>query len=342
MIKRIFLICGIVLVIFLIWYRDLVMYGIQQGTGQLRIVWNAVPVEDYLNNSLTPDSTRQKLLFIQEVRRYAIDSLGLNDTDNYTTLYDQKGKPILWVVTGARPFAFEAKEWRFPVVGTVPYKGFFKTELAEREMAAIRSEGYEAGIRTVGGWSTLGWFTDPILSNMLERSWGDLANLIIHEMSHSTIFVKDSVTFNENLASFIGDEGARKFLIDRYGVDSPRLQQYLQETEDEKKYYDHILRGADTLAGLYSGFQPGEDTLGMKLQKEMLIRQVVETLDTLSFSYPYQIREMLGVDLPNNTFFMSFMRYREKQQNLDSLYENKFNGNIRYMINALKEKHPFL
>ncbi len=45
---------------------------------------------------------------------------------------------------------------------------------------------------------------------MLNRSEGDLANLIIHEMSHATIFVKDSVDFNENLATFIGDRGAER------------------------------------------------------------------------------------------------------------------------------------
>jgi predicted aminopeptidase len=63
-----------------------------------------------------------------------------------------------------------------------------------------------SGIQEVG--QRLGWFTDPILSKMLMRSEGDLANLIIHEMSHATIFVKDSIEFNENLATFIGDRGA--------------------------------------------------------------------------------------------------------------------------------------
>ncbi len=94
----------------------------------------------------------------------------------------------------------------------MPYKGFFNQKLAFELKDELEKEGYDVIVRNPGGWSTLGWFTDPILSKMLNRSEGDLANLIIHEMVHSTIFVKDSVEFNENLATFIGDRGAEKFL----------------------------------------------------------------------------------------------------------------------------------
>lgn len=342
MTRRILLVVGLLIIVLVFWYRDLVLYGIRQGQGQLHIVWNARPVEEYLNDPTTPDSVRAKLEFIQVVRDYAIDSLGLNNTDNYTSMYDQQGEPVLWVVTGSEPFAFIQKEWRFPVVGTVPYKGFFREDLAREEAAMVEAQGFEAGIRTVGGWSTLGWFNDPILSNMLNRNWGDLANLIIHEMSHATIFVKDSVTFNENLASFIGDRGARLFLEDVYGTDSKRLQAYDRQMLDEKIYYEHILKGADSLAHFYAGLKPGGDSSQWSLEKNRIIEKVLNTMDTLSFSYPYKIREKIGEKLPNNTFFMSFMRYREKQRNLDSLYQNGYNGNIKVMIRELKQKHPFL
>ncbi len=161
-------------------------------------------------------------------------------------------------------------------------------------------------------------------------------------MSHATIFVKDSVTFNENLASFIGDQGARMFLKDAYGPDSERLLAYDRQMLDEKMYYEHILRGADTLAQFYSSLVPGGDSSQWKVEKSRIIEKVLDTMDTLSFSYPYQIREKIGDKLPNNTFFMSFMRYREKQRNLDSLYQSEYQGNIKVMIRELKDKHPFL
>ena len=89
---------------------------------------------------------------------------------------------------------------------------------AESLKAELESEGYEVRIRPVGAWSTLGFFNDPILSNMLERSPGALAELIIHEMTHATLYVKDGVDFNENLATFVGEQGALEFLEAQYGA----------------------------------------------------------------------------------------------------------------------------
>ncbi|MEJ2006289.1 MAG: aminopeptidase, partial [Cyclobacteriaceae bacterium] len=240
-----------------------------------------------------------------------------------------------------RPFAFEPYEWSFPVVGTVPYKGFFRQELAVKEMERVRSLGYDAGIRTVGGWSTLGWFRDPILSDMLGRSDGDLANLIIHELVHATIFVKDSVTFNENLASFIGDRGAVEFLKSNFGEESIQLKNYHTELDDEIRYADHILRGADRLDSLYRNNNSMDSSALAGLKTDM-IKEIVNSMDTLNLTYTYGVLQRLRQDLPNNTYFMSFIRYRERQQDLDSLYINRYNSNLVQMINALKNTYPYL
>lgn len=340
MIRKITLAIVAVLVILIIWNFDLIVYGLKQARGQLHIVWNARPVEDYLADPEVADSVKNKLYFIQEVRKYAVDELGLNDSDNYTAMFDQKGKPVLWVVTGCQPYAFEAKEWRFPVVGTMPYKGFFVEEDAVQTMEKLKEEGYDAGVRTVGGWSTLGWFNDPILSNMLHRNTGDLADLIIHELVHATIFVKDSVEFNENLASFIAEKGTHKFLKDKYGEDSEVYRQYLKNVEDEKNYIAHILRGADSLERLYQSFEGVEESV-KKERKEKMIAKVMQELDTLKLNKANYLQGVKGYQ-PNNTFFMSFMRYRSKQNNLDELYTKKFNSNLNEFIAYLKKKHPFL
>ena len=105
-----------------------------------------------------------------------------------------------------------AYEWSFPFLGRVPYKGFFDRGAAIEEDSLLRLKGYDTGIGNIRGWSTLGWFKDPILSGMLENSEGALANLIIHELWHGTLYVKDSADFNENLASFAGEQGALLFL----------------------------------------------------------------------------------------------------------------------------------
>ena len=341
MLKKLGLIILFFLIVAVIWNFELITYGIEQGRGQVSIIWNARDVEDIMNDPSAPDSLKQRLAYVEVIRKYAMDSLGLNDTDNYTALYDQQGKPVLWVVTGTRPFAFEPFEWKFPVVGTVPYKGFFREELAREEIGRVRSKGYDAGIRTVGGWSTLGWFRDPILSEMLTRSDGDLANLIIHELVHATIFVKDSVTFNENLASFIADKAALRFLKDHFGDSSAQLLSYRKELSDEKRYAEHILRGADKLDSLYKTGS-GLDSLTLAGAKQAMITGIVEAIDTMDLEFVRDVRERLKQNLPNNTYFMSFIRYRERQQDLDTLYKGRYRGDLRYMISEMKKMYPYL
>lgn len=324
-------------------YWDLVSYGVRQGRGQLNIVWNARPVEEFMKDPAFPDSLKARLRLIDEVRRYAIDSLGLKDTENYKTLYDQKGEEIMWVVTACEPFRLEAKQWKFPVVGSVPYKGFFNKRLAVELKDELEKEGWDVSIRNPGAWSTLGWFTDPILSKMLERSEGDLANLIIHEMSHATIFVKDSIDFNENLATFIGDRGAERFLIHKYGAGSQAYTDYINEDKDYATYVDHMLRGTARLDSLYQSMKPEEPVAQKRKAKEAMIRTIVNTMDTLTLTTGKRRSSARFKDrLPNNAYFMNFRRYQAKQDVFWEEYRTRFHEDLRSYIEYLSREFPFL
>ncbi len=342
-IKRIFLALFLIIVVVVVAYWDLVTYGLQQGRGQMHIVWNARPVKEYLNDASFPDSLKKKLFLINKVRQYAIDSLGLKDTKNYKTLFDQKGKEVMWVVMASEPFQLKAKEWKFPVIGSVPYKGFFQYERAIRLKDELEREGWDVNIRNPGGWSTLGWFTDPILSKMLERSEGDLANLIIHEMSHATIFVKDSIDFNENLATFIGDRGAEKFLITRYGKQSKAYINYLDEDKDYVLFAEHMLRGSAKLDSLYQTMNSNYPIERKSALKKEMIQRIVNSLDTLSLNGILPRPSLRFQEkLPNNAYFMNFIRYQAKQDIFGEEWRNTFQGDLKAYILYLADKYPFL
>jgi predicted aminopeptidase len=342
LIKRILLALLALVIVLVIVFWDLVSYGARQGYGQLNIVWNARPVEEFMADPAFPDSLKARLRLIDEVRKYAIDSLGLKDTENYKTLYDQKGKEIMWVVLASEPFKLQPKEWKFPVVGSVPYKGFFNEARAFSLKKELETEGYDVIIRNPGGWSTLGWFTDPILSKMLNRSEGDLANLIIHEMSHATIFVKDSISFNENLATFIGDRGAEKFLIDKYGAESKEYTTYMNEDVDYLKFVNHMLRGASLLDSLYSTMKDSDSIEQKKQIKQQAIQRIVREMDTLSLALSKQPSRRFKDKLPNNAYFMNFRQYQSKQTVFTDEWNDTFHGDLRAYIKYLSERYPFL
>jgi predicted aminopeptidase len=342
-IKRIFLALFILILIIIAVRWQLVAYGVQQLKGQLHIIWNAQPVEDYLADPAFPDSLKAKLNLITQVREYAIDSLSLKDTKNYKTLYDQKGEEVMWVVMASLPFELKAKEWDFPVIGSVPYKGFFDRERAMKLRDELVAEGWDVNIRNPGGWSTLGWFTDPILSEMLDRSEGDLANLIIHEMSHATIFVKDSIDFNENLATFIGDRGAEKFLLSVYGPQSKEYITYMNEDRDYLLFSDHMLRGAEKLDSLYKTMNENDPVEIKSRRKKEMIQKIVHSLDTLSLSTnSAKPSARFGEHLPNNAYFLNFIRYQAKQDIFFEEWNGRFHGDLKTYIEYLSEKYPFL
>ncbi len=325
----------------IVWNWSLIYYGIRQGIGQFEIICNSRPVAEFMEDPSFPDSLKSKLKLIEDVRKFAIDSLGLKDTENYKTLYDQKNKEVMWVVQACEPFALVPKQWHFPVVGSVPYKGFFNKSKALDLRKELEEEGYDVSVRNPGGWSTLGWFTDPILSGMLDRTEGDLASLIIHEMVHATVFVKDDVDFNENLADFIGDTAAYDFLKYRFGATSKEYMTYLHQDQDYRKYTKHILRGTRSLDSLYQTMHQSEAFDKKKQQKDAMILKIISAIDTLQL-YEKRNSAALKKRLPNNTFFMSYRLYKSKQNIFEEELDKKFKGDIRAYVLYLSNQYPFL
>jgi predicted aminopeptidase len=322
-------------------YHELITYGLSQAKGQLKIVWEAVPTQEILKDPNFPDSLKKKLILIQEIRKFAVDSLGINDTENYTSVYDQKGKPILWTVTACEPYKLKAKEWRFPVLGSVSYKGFFYRPAAIREAQELKDKGYDVDIALTSGWSTLGFFRDPILSNMLYRSEGDLANLIIHELTHATLYVKSSVDFNENLASFIGDQGAQRFLKYKFGKDSKELSNYMQDKKDEDRFNKYILSSAGRLDSLYRMYEKHPEAANIEQIKHQLVIDIVKDVDKMQFRNKKRFkRSALRALSSENAYFMMFIRYDSAQGIFESEFKEKFNSDIRKYLGHLKQKYP--
>lgn len=334
-IKRgVFLLLGI-LTLLIIFNYDLIGYGIGQGRGQFSILWQAKSIEETLADENFPDSLKKNLRLVEEIKQFAIDSLDLKPTKNYTTVYDQQGKEILWVVSACEPFAFEPRTWSFPIIGSFTYKGFFDFEKAKKLAEGLKDEGLDIHVRSVSGWSTLGWFRDPILSNMLAEPPGELANTIIHELTHATIFVPDSMTFNENLATFIGNRGAEKFLEFKYGPDSEQYQNYMSNRQDSKKFTRYIVKSANDLDSLYNTMVTYPDSV-KQLRKDAFIEQLADGLQDVDFINKERYSGIYKRFKPNNAYFISFLNYRERQGEFDEMYYEEHAENLSSFIQYWK------
>jgi len=324
-------------------YYPLIKYGLAQVNGQLYIIWNTVPVEEVLNDSSTSEEMKMKLRLIEEVRTYLEDSLGLNQTENYTTYYDQKDQPILWIVTASPEFEIKAYEWDFPILGRFPYKGFFDLASAEKEEKKMQKAGLDTEIDEVNAWSTLGWLKDPILSSMLKRSPARLAELIIHESTHATLYVKDGADFNENLASFIGVKGAEKFITEAYGTNSEQLLNYKLARKRNKIYKSYMTIAIERLKEKYKHMGP---ELSIKEKRNLKKRWVNELkmglLETNYFDDKIEGKMKLEKFQLNNATLSGFSTYSSLQSEMETMYEGKYHRDLKKMIQDFKKKYRSL
>lgn len=327
-----------------VFYRELLSYGWMQAKGQITILMNVENVEDVLKRKDFPDSLKSRIRLIEEIKQFGVDSLGLNPSDNYSTFYNQHGKPILWVLTASEKYKIKASEWHFPIIGTFPYKGFFDSLRVQKEEAEQIKAGFDTQVNEVSAWSTLGYLKDPILSSMLSRSEGSLANLILHELTHGTLFVKSNLELNENLASFIGDQGAIRFLTSKYGADSPQLKKY----EFGKKYNDayskHVLGGVKQLDSLYATFQKNTPVSVKDSLKNAAIERIIITADTLlggKLTFSRKVKQD-KTKLPNNAYFIGYQTYKSRQDIFNKEFKEKFKSDFKEYFRYLKQKYPSL
>ena len=335
-----------------IWQRELIAYGLLQLNGQLKVINKSRSFEELRKETNFPDSLKAKIKIIEEARKFGMEKLGMKYSENYTKIYDQKGKDILWNVSASYPYKLEAYEWKFPIVGKFSYKGYFDLEKAKKERDRLKNEGekindktifFDTNIRSVSAWSTLGWFEDVLLSNNLEREEGDLVELILHELTHATLYVKDSVEFNENLANFIGEEGAKLFLEGKYGKNSKELNDYISSLQDFKKYRNFMLSAATSLDSLYNSSTFLNEFLDDKkeIQKQNYLNLIKSKMDTVSFSNSSWTKRFQNRKL-NNTNFMSVRRYNSSQDTLRIILKKQFNQDLKAFLKYFSNKYPSL
>lgn len=191
--------------------------------GQLSILTGRVPIEEVIEEGDRPWVELEKLRLVLAARRFAIDACGLEETGAYTTFYETEGPYVVWNLSGSEPDAFAAYWWSFPIVGSIPYLGFFAREPALEEQRALAAEGLDTAVLPVVAYSTLGWFDDPFYSGLLSEDEAGIVSTVIHEMTHTTVYAPGQADWNENMATFVGTEGARRFFLARGGPDDPGI-----------------------------------------------------------------------------------------------------------------------
>jgi len=281
----------------------------------------AVPLEELADAEGATEEDRLFVRRVQDIRRFAMEELGLKASKNYTRYVELDREYLAAVVSACANDSFTRHEWWFPVVGSVPYKGFFNIMDARKERAKLQKNGLDVWVRGVDAFSTLGWFKDPLYSYMKKYSVIDLAELIIHELLHATVFLKNHTQFNEELAEFVGSEGARLYMekIQVSDGNSPVQRSDAEAARVDHAAYLSFIRGLIAeLDEVYKSSIPREEKLKRKGEIIGNAKVRFETLyDSLFITENYRSFSKLPV---NNAYLELYRLYYEEDKYFRDLY----------------------
>ena len=285
------------------------------------------PISEYLKSATPKQKT--KLHFLSEVMEYARRQ-GLDNDGSYEHVVDNKQKYISYLVYAAYPYQYKSKTWWAPFVGTVPYLGFFD-ENDQKELAVdLEQEGFEVYKAVAGGFSSLGWWDDPIYTQMLRRDKIDLAMLIFHELVHTTFWIKGSVKLNENLAEFIGLKLTKEFFGKRNRKEL--ITELNQRMSDHNLYLEWLRNKKDRLKDFLN--DPKKTKVEKKSFKDRLYNEMNTQLPSFKTKkFNYLIRKKW-----NNASMIAASLYSPDTKKFEILYRCSNPKNAGHFLKILKEK----
>jgi len=290
----------------------------------------------YLNSSVPLDKIddAEFIRLVADIRVFAIEELGLKNSKNYTRYVEINRDYLAAVVSASKKDSFRRHEWRFPIVGSVPYKGFFNIEGARKESLKLEKKDLDVWIRPVTAFSTLGWFKDPLYSYMRKYSPSRLADLIIHELVHSTVFFKSKMNFNEEIAEFIGTEGSRLYIESRYGIDSKEYRDMTDSDSNGKNFVAFLQELIAELDTLYSSSKSREEKL---TEKESIIKTAKDRYESeydnrfTNENYRFLIEQPI-----NNAYLELYRLYHTEDNFYDDLFD-RAGRDLKAFIAAAKK-----
>ena len=282
-------------------------YLLQSAQGQLALMSKRKPIGRVIDEPSTPASVRTQLLTVTAIREFASRELALPDSGSYRS-YADVGRPFaVWNVFAAPEFSLQPKQWCYPIVGCVAYRGYFAERRARALAKKLRAQGLDVSVAGVAAYSTLGHFNDPILNTMLGWSDIQLASIIFHELTHQLLYVPNDASFNEALATLVEEEGVRRWLVHN-GRDADLANFTLQQTRSAQ-VLALLIHARGELATVYAS---GAQQVVMRERKRAVFAALTESYERLKAGNggraPYG--NLFSAEI-NNAHLVSVATYRD-------------------------------
>ncbi|SHH57362.1 aminopeptidase [Massilia sp. CF038] len=253
-------------------------YYAQAAHGQLSLLNDARPIEDWLSDEHTDAKLKLRLATARQIRTFAVQELGLPDNKSYRNYAALKRPFVLWNVVAAPELSLKPVQWCFPVAGCVSYKGYYSKDEAVAFARSLREEGMDVQVGGVPAYSTLGWFNDPLVSTFINYPDAELARLLFHELSHQVVYVQGDSQFNESFASAVEEAGVERWLAE-FG--NPAMHEnFLRFSARKKQFLALLMDCRRELERVYTSQVPDADKRAAKARLFKKLQDDYQVLKT--------------------------------------------------------------
>jgi predicted aminopeptidase len=315
-------------------------YYMHSAYHQSLLVNKRESIDKVLRKSSTTEEERHKLMLVKEVKAFSEKQLGLQASQNYTSYVKLDDAYVTYVVQVAYADELKPYLWHFPLIGDVPYKGYFVKSMALEEAASFPKDKYDTYVRGVSAYSTLGWFQDSVLSTMLRYEDYELVEVLIHETVHTTLYIKSAAEFNERMATFLGQEGMKIFYRQKEGDNAKALLKAEEDSHDQKLFSVFVTKEIEDLKKWYI------DNKG-KVTKESKTARLKE----IQTRFSQELRPKLKTDNYreferrelNNALLLAYRTYEYSLEDFQKLFDHfghDFQKTLAWLKGLEKDHKP--
>ncbi len=301
-----------------------------------RVLWNRKPIDDVLARKDLAADTREKLETVLAVRKFADEKLGENVGGAYETIAPVDQNAVVYVVMAAPRDSLVPYTWWFPIVGSVPYRGYFDENDANAEAASLEAQGLDTMVRPSVAFSSLGFFDDPLLTNLLKLDRVELAGVLIHELFHRTYYLASDAMFDESAANYVGSAGAVAFFAATDGESAPSTIAARGILDSDLKFARFLLKEQARLLDIYTANLPKDE---LDQRREAAFAAIKADYAALEPSLSGLERFDLDKQPLNNAVLVNYLIYFHQLDNfaaLDRMNHGDLKATIAQIISIAK------
>jgi predicted aminopeptidase len=157
----------------------------------------------------------------------------------------------------------------------------------------------------------------------------DLADTVLHELAHATLWVPGSAQFNESFAGFVGEEAAMNYMVAKYGADGDPVVEVVQSNEDGIQFRDMMHQLYADLDAVYK--DPSRSTPEKLVKKQQILAALPSRVQHLGLHREDRYLRSVRMGTWNNARIVQYRTYNRSRDWFEKVYEEQDRDILKFI-----------